>query len=129
MKAGGTTLRKKSVAEDGGDEIAAVIAMGSIRQGFLPRKAGGDFVATEDVSNFDGVGHGLNAIGVNLSQLVNVAHNIAEFGRHRGEFFVGQLQATKQSDFLDVSARDTHGSYEHEIPRPFRPGMQLANVS
>ncbi len=104
----GQVIAQELVAQDGGDEIATIIVVGSVRQSFLPGQAGGDFVAAEDVGDFDGMGHRLNTLGIDLGKLVDVTHDLAEFGGHRGEFLVGQLQATEQGDFLDVSPTDTH---------------------
>lgn len=103
------------VAEDGGDEVAAVVVVGGVREGFFAGEAGRDLVGAEDVGHFDGVGHRGDAVGIHFRELVDVADDLGELRGHRSEFVLSEPQAAEEGDFFDVLAGD-HGLARYAKP-------------
>ena len=73
-------MTSRSFAEHGGHEITALVAMRGVGERFVARQACGDYVVAEDVRDFDGVGHRLDAVGIDFRQLIDVADDLGQFG-------------------------------------------------
>jgi len=92
------------VAEHGRDQVTALVTMWGVGQGLFARQAFGNRIIPKDVRKFDRVGHRLDALGIDFGQLIDVADDLGELGRHFRKLIIGELQPGEQGDLFDVRA-------------------------
>src|SRR3954452_20698212 len=96
------------VAQHRRHQIAAFIAMRGIRKSLVARQACRDDIVAKNIRGLDRMSHRLDALGIDFSQLIDVAHDLSQLDRHSRKLIISELQPGEQGHLLNVLARNTH---------------------
>src|SRR5262249_48078350 len=99
------TRPRSSLAEYRRNKITARVVTRSVGKCDVARQAWLDLVSGEYVGHFNGVGHRLNPISLNLREQVDVTDNLGELPSHGIEFGVRKLKPGEVRYFFDIGAR------------------------
>ena len=94
------------------DQETLSIGLGGIGKRRFTRQRISQFVVSKDVAQFRSVSHGVDAVGVDLVQNVDILQDLPELRREHFEFGVRELQPGQQCDVGHIVTRQpsTHSS-------------------